>query len=41
MMLTEETEVLAESCPGATYSNVRPTGTDVPTCYNRYPQRTV
>jgi hypothetical protein len=26
MMLTEETEVLAETCPGATSFNMRPTG---------------
>ena len=29
MMLTEETEILAEACPGATSSNMRPTGTDL------------
>jgi len=40
MMLTEEIVVLAETCPGATSSNVRPTGTDGPAVYSRYPQRT-
>jgi hypothetical protein len=29
MMLPEETEVLAETCPGATSSNMRPTRTDL------------
>jgi len=29
MMLTEETEVLAETCPGATSFNMRPTGTNL------------